>query len=97
MLNAHGNRLTYFGHSTFSITTPSGQVALIDPWVMTNPVCPEALKTVPRLMLFFSRTHIRIILAICWPWRKGINRRSWRYSKPAYGLTPRVSQTRRAR
>ena len=49
MLDTRGNRITYFGHSTFSITTPSGQVALIDPWVMTNPVCPEALKRVPRL------------------------------------------------
>jgi L-ascorbate metabolism protein UlaG (beta-lactamase superfamily) len=37
MLKTKGNRVTYFGHSTFSLTTPSGQVALIDPWVMTNP------------------------------------------------------------
>lgn len=49
MLDTRGNRIAYFGHSTFSITTPSGQVALIDPWVMTNPVCPESLKTVPKL------------------------------------------------
>ncbi len=46
MLNTEGNRITYFGHSTFSLTTPSGQVALIDPWVMTNPWCPEELKNV---------------------------------------------------
>ena len=58
MINTHGNRLTYFGHSTFSFTTPSGQVALIDPWVMTNPVCPEALKTVPRLdAIFLTHAH----------------------------------------
>src|SRR5207253_10242888 len=43
MLNTKGNRITYFGHSTFSLTTPSGQVALINPWVTTNPWCPEAL------------------------------------------------------
>jgi L-ascorbate metabolism protein UlaG (beta-lactamase superfamily) len=49
MLNTKGNRITYFGHSTFSLTTPSGQVALIDPWVMTNPFCPEALKKMARL------------------------------------------------
>jgi len=49
MLNTLGNRLTYFGHSTLSITTPSGQVALIDPWVMTNPLCPPGLKSIPRL------------------------------------------------
>ena len=41
MLDLKGNRITYFGHSTFSLITPSGEVALIDPWVMTNPRCPE--------------------------------------------------------
>jgi L-ascorbate metabolism protein UlaG (beta-lactamase superfamily) len=58
MLNTKGNRITYFGHSTFSLTTPSGEVALIDPWVMTNPRCPEALKSVPRLdAIFLSHGH----------------------------------------
>jgi len=58
MLDMKGNKLTYFGHSTFSLTTPSGQVALIDPWVMTNPVCPEALKKIPRLdVIFLSHAH----------------------------------------
>ena len=58
MLDTHGNRLTYFGHSTFSITTPSGQVALIDPWVATNPVCPDALKKVPKLdAIFLTHGH----------------------------------------
>src|SRR2546427_12540490 len=56
MLNTKGNRITYFGHSTFSLTTPSGQVALIDPWVTTNPWCPEALKSVTRLDAIFP-TH----------------------------------------
>ncbi len=56
MLNTKGNRITYFGHSTLSLTTPSGQVALIDPWVMTNPFCPEALKKVARLDAIFL-TH----------------------------------------
>ena len=58
MLDTKGNKVTYFGHSTFSLTTPSGQVALIDPWVMTNPVCPDALKKVPRLdVIFLSHAH----------------------------------------
>ena len=58
MLDLKGNKVTYFGHSTFSLTTPSGQVALIDPWVMTNPVCPESLKKVPRLdVIFLSHAH----------------------------------------
>jgi L-ascorbate metabolism protein UlaG (beta-lactamase superfamily) len=58
MLDTKGNRITYFGHSTFSLTTASGHVALIDPWVMTNPRCPEALKSVPRLdVIFLTHAH----------------------------------------
>src|SRR5207249_1984051 len=58
MLNTKGNRITYFGHSTFSLTTPSGQVALIDPWVTTNPWCPEALKKLSRLdAIFLTHAH----------------------------------------
>jgi L-ascorbate metabolism protein UlaG (beta-lactamase superfamily) len=58
MLDAKGNRITYFGHSTFSLTTPSGHVALIDPWVMTNPRCPDSLKKMPRLdVIFLSHAH----------------------------------------
>src|SRR5437899_12980423 len=58
MLDTRGNRLTYFGHSTFSINTPSKQVALIDPWVMTNPVCPDSLKKVPKLdAIFLTHGH----------------------------------------
>lgn len=58
MLKTKGNRITYLGHSTFSLTTPSGQVALIDPWVMNNPRCPEALKKMERLdAIFVSHAH----------------------------------------
>jgi L-ascorbate metabolism protein UlaG (beta-lactamase superfamily) len=58
MLDTKGNRITYFGHSTFSLTTPSGQVALIDPWVMTNPACPEKLKNVRKLdVIFLTHGH----------------------------------------
>jgi L-ascorbate metabolism protein UlaG (beta-lactamase superfamily) len=58
MLDTKGNQVTYLGHSTFSLTTPNGQVALIDPWVTTNPACPEALRIVPRLdVVFLSHAH----------------------------------------
>ena len=58
MLDLKGNSITYLGHSTFSITTKSGEVALIDPWVMTNPVCPAALKKVERLdVIFLTHGH----------------------------------------
>jgi L-ascorbate metabolism protein UlaG (beta-lactamase superfamily) len=49
MLNLRGNKLTWLGHATFKITTPSGKVVLIDPWVMGNPACPDAQKKFSRL------------------------------------------------
>jgi L-ascorbate metabolism protein UlaG (beta-lactamase superfamily) len=58
MLDLKDNRITYFGHSSFSVTTPSGQVALIDPWVNTNPRCPESLKKLGRLdAIFLTHAH----------------------------------------
>ena len=58
MLDLKGNRISYYGHSTFGLKTPSGQVALIDPWVMTNPKCPENLKKVARLdAIFLTHGH----------------------------------------
>jgi L-ascorbate metabolism protein UlaG (beta-lactamase superfamily) len=58
MLDTKGNRITYFGHSTFSLTTSSGHVALIDPWVMTNPRCPDTLRKVTRLdAIFLTHGH----------------------------------------
>lgn len=38
---AQETRLKWFGHAAFSITTPRGQVLLIDPWIR-NPSNPEA-------------------------------------------------------
>jgi L-ascorbate metabolism protein UlaG (beta-lactamase superfamily) len=68
MLDLHGNRITYFGHSAFSLTTPSGQVALIDPWITTNPRCPETLKTLSRVDVIFlthgHSDHLGDLLAI---------------------------------
>jgi L-ascorbate metabolism protein UlaG (beta-lactamase superfamily) len=58
MLDLRGNKITYYGHSTFGLKTPGGQVALIDPWVMTNPKCPDNLKKVARLdAIFLSHGH----------------------------------------
>ncbi|MEC8943679.1 MAG: MBL fold metallo-hydrolase [Acidobacteriota bacterium] len=45
-----GARLTYYGHSTFLITTEDGVNILLDPWIwipnrpdggMNNPSCPD--------------------------------------------------------
>ena len=58
MLDMKGNKITYYGHSTFGLTTSTGQMALIDPWVMTNPKCPDALKKVARLdAIFLTHGH----------------------------------------
>jgi len=58
VLNTKGNRITYLGHSTFALNSASGQVALVDPWVITNPFCPEALKKVDRLdAIFLTHGH----------------------------------------
>ena len=58
MLDMKGNKITFFGHSTFSLTTPSGEVALLDSWVTTNPKCPSDLKKMKRLdAIFLTHAH----------------------------------------
>lgn len=48
-LQTRGNKLTWLGHAAFRITTPTGKVAVIDPWIQSNPACPDALKKFDRL------------------------------------------------
>jgi len=49
MLQTRGNKLTWLGHSAFRITTPSGSVILIDPWVLSNPMTPAPDKKFDRI------------------------------------------------
>jgi L-ascorbate metabolism protein UlaG (beta-lactamase superfamily) len=49
LLQTRGNKLTWLGHSAFRITTPAGNVILIDPWIQTNPMTPEPLKQINRV------------------------------------------------
>jgi len=49
MLNTHGNKITWLGHATFTITSPSGHVVLIDPWTEGNPACPPHLRKLSRV------------------------------------------------
>ena len=44
----NGLRLTWLGHSTVKLEF-EGKTTLIDPWVLTNPVCPDELKTFDRI------------------------------------------------
>ena len=43
-----GVSITWYGHSTFRIVAEDGFVLFIDPWIETNPACPEPLKRVDR-------------------------------------------------
>ncbi len=48
-MNLKGLKLTWLGHATFRLETPGGKTVLIDPWVMGNPVCPEAEKKLSKV------------------------------------------------
>jgi len=45
-MNLKGNKITWLGHATFRIETAQGKTLYVDPWVMSNPLCPEAEKQV---------------------------------------------------
>ena len=40
----NGVELTWLGHATWLVKTPSGKRLLIDPFIEDNPKCPEAYK-----------------------------------------------------
>jgi L-ascorbate metabolism protein UlaG (beta-lactamase superfamily) len=40
--------ITWLGHATFHLRSPGGKRLLIDAWIDTNPVCPEAWKQLVR-------------------------------------------------
>jgi L-ascorbate metabolism protein UlaG (beta-lactamase superfamily) len=57
MLDTHGNKITWLGHASYKITTSSGQVILIDPWI-SGPTCPEHLKKFDRVdLLLITHGH----------------------------------------
>src|ERR1700691_4535190 len=49
MLHTRGNKIAWLGHAAFRIDTPSGKVILVDPWILTNPLCPEPNKKFERV------------------------------------------------
>jgi L-ascorbate metabolism protein UlaG (beta-lactamase superfamily) len=38
--------ITWYGHSTFVITTPGGKRIVTDPWLEQNPKCPPGMKSI---------------------------------------------------
>lgn len=47
-MDLKGNRVTWLGHATFRIETSEGATVYVDPWVMSNPLCPENEKSVKK-------------------------------------------------
>jgi L-ascorbate metabolism protein UlaG (beta-lactamase superfamily) len=47
-MDLKGLKVTWLGHATFRIVTPKGTTIYIDPWVMQNPMTPEAEKDVKK-------------------------------------------------
>jgi L-ascorbate metabolism protein UlaG (beta-lactamase superfamily) len=56
LINLKGNKITWLGHATFHIETPSGKSILIDPWVMNNPACPKDKQSFKKIDLMLC-TH----------------------------------------
>ena len=51
-------RITWYGHSTFLVTTPGGKRILFDPWFQENPACPESMKKPPKAdVILVSHGH----------------------------------------
>ena len=48
--------ITWLGHATFILRTPGGRRIIFDPWVNTNPSCPDSAKKVGPLDLMLI-TH----------------------------------------
>lgn len=57
-MQTNGVHITWLGHATFKIVTPEGKVVLIDPWVSSNPLCPDELKTFEKVdLMLVSHGH----------------------------------------
>ncbi len=48
-MDLHGVQFTWLGHGTSLIRTPEGKTILVDPWVQTNPACPDDKKQLGKL------------------------------------------------
>jgi L-ascorbate metabolism protein UlaG (beta-lactamase superfamily) len=50
--------ITWLGHSTFLMRTPGSKLLLLDPWMTTNPACPDRCKKPPQVdVIFASHGH----------------------------------------
>jgi L-ascorbate metabolism protein UlaG (beta-lactamase superfamily) len=51
-----GLSFTWLGHATFLFRSPAGKRLIVDPWLTTNPACPESARKVGELDLMLL-TH----------------------------------------
>ena len=50
--------ITWYGHSTFVITTPGGKRIVTDPWLEHNPMCPPGMKKITKAdLVLLSHGH----------------------------------------
>ena len=57
-MNLGNLELTFCGHATFKIKSPSGRHLMIDPWLEQNPAVPGHLKTHDKLdYLLITHAH----------------------------------------
>ncbi len=47
-MKLNGLKITYYGHSTFGLETPSGKHVILDPFLKDNPRCPKEMKKVDK-------------------------------------------------
>lgn len=52
-----GVKVTWLGHSTFLFETPEGKKILVDPWLESNPSCPEAFHDVEVDAILITHGH----------------------------------------
>ena len=59
--------ITWLGHSTFIVGTPGGKRLLIDPWLSSNPSCPDSMRKPPKVDVILAShghfDHIADLLA----------------------------------
>jgi L-ascorbate metabolism protein UlaG (beta-lactamase superfamily) len=50
-------RITWLGHSAFSVVTPGGKTVLFDPWYTGNPSFPAGRRPAKADLIFVSHGH----------------------------------------
>jgi L-ascorbate metabolism protein UlaG (beta-lactamase superfamily) len=56
-MNMNGLKITWLGHASLLLATPSGTRILVDPWLKGNPSCPEAYFEVESDVILVTHGH----------------------------------------